>query len=286
MVIMRLFRQSGKFRFGSIITLLLILTAVLNRPLHDLLVGSDVNALAVGTFPIFADPSSDHLLGTDRYGRDVLGLVLMGLPISLAVAFSAGLVSTLIGTVVGLVAGYKSGRTDTALRTITDMFIVIPTLPLILIIARYTSSLGVVQLSVILAAFSWPFAARVIRAQVLSLRQRPYVELSRMTNQNDARIILGDILPNMAPFVAIGFASASVGSALALVGLTVLGLGPSNQMDLGRLISDALGWGVISLGKEIIFIVPVFLLTMLFLGLALMSQGMDEFFNPRLQGAA
>ncbi len=286
MVVARLFRQSGKFRIGSILTLLLIITAVLSKPLHNLFVGSDVNPLAVGTFPIFADPSRDHLLGTDRYGRDVLGLVLLGLPISLTVAFTAGLVSTVIGTLVGLMAGYKSGKTDTTLRTITDMFIVIPTLPLILIMARYTSDLGVVQLSVILAAFSWPFAARVIRAQVLSLRERPYVELSRMTNQNDAKIIVGDILPNMAPFVAIGFASASVGSALALVGLTVLGLGPSSQVDLGRLISDALGWGVISLGKEIIFIAPVFLLTMLFLGLALMSQGMDEFFNPRLRGAA
>jgi peptide/nickel transport system permease protein len=285
MVIVRLLRQSGKFRAGAVITVLLIAVALLKVPIYAWRVG-DVDPLAVGSFPIFQDPSREHLLGTDRYGRDVLGLVLTGLPISLAVAFTAGLVSTLIGTVVGLVAGYRAGKTDTTLRTITDMFIVIPTLPLILILARYTSDLGVVQLSVILAAFSWPFAARVIRAQVLSLRQRPYVELSRMTNQSDARIIAGDILPNMAPYVAIGFASSSVGSALALVGLTVLGLGPSNQMDLGRLISDALGWGVISLGKEIIFVAPVALLTLLFLGLALMSQGMDEFFNPRLRGAA
>jgi peptide/nickel transport system permease protein len=90
----------------------------------------------------------------------------------------------------------------------------------------------------------------------------------------------------MAPFVAIGFAQASVGSAFALVGLTVLGLGPSSQMDLGRLISEALGYGVISLGKEIIFIAPVVLLILLFYGLALISQGMEEFFNPRLKGSA
>jgi peptide/nickel transport system permease protein len=87
----------------------------------------------------------------------------------------------------------------------------------------------------------------------------------------------------MAPFIAIGFAQASVGAAFALVGLTILGLGPSSQMDLGRMISEALGYGVISLGKELIFAVPVLLLVMLFLGLALISQGMEEFFNPRLR---
>jgi peptide/nickel transport system permease protein len=172
------------------------------------------------------------------------------------------------------------------LRTITDMFIVIPTLPLIIILAANTRNLGSVKLALVLALFSWPVAARVIRSQVLSLRERPYIELSKMTNLSDREIIVGDILPNMAPYVAIGFAQASVGSAFALVGLTVLGLGPSSQMDLGRIISEALGYGVISLGKELIFVAPVMLLILLFLGLALVSQGMEEFFNPRLRGQA
>ncbi len=152
-----------------------------------------------------------------------------------------------------------------------------------IILAANTRNLSSLRLALVLAIFSWPFAARVIRTQVLSLRERPYVELSKMTNLSDREIITGDILPNMAPYVAIGFAQASVGSAFALVGLTVLGLGPSSQMDLGRMISEALGYGVISLGKELIFVVPVVLLILLFLGLALISQGMEEFFNPRLR---
>ncbi|MGC4192619.1 MAG: ABC transporter permease [Thermomicrobiales bacterium] len=283
MALMRLFRESGKFRFGASVTLLLVILALLHQPIIDWRLG-DVDPLKVGSFPIFASPSWDHWLGTDRYGRDVFALVMMGLPVSLTVAFLAGGVSTVIGAIVGFTAGYKGGKTDTVLRTITDMFIVIPTLPLIIILARYTSNLGSLQLAVILAVFSWPFAARVIRTQVLSLRERPYVELSKMTNMKDREIIFGDIFPNMAPYVAIGFASASVGSALALVGLTVLGLGPSNQMDLGRLISDALGWGVISLGYYQIFLAPVVLLILLFVGLAWMSQGMEEYFNPRLRG--
>jgi peptide/nickel transport system permease protein len=274
MVFVRLYRESGKFRIGVIITLILILLAVFHQPLLRLIVG-DVEPMKVGSYGIFLDPSSDHWLGTDRFGRDVLGLVLIALPVSLTVAFLAGALSTVIGAVVGMVAGYKGGRTDSILRTITDMFIVIPALPLIIVLAANTRNLGSLRLALVLALFSWPFAARVIRTQVMSLRERPYVELSRMTNLSDRQIIVGDILPNMAPFIAIGFAQASVGAAFALVGLTILGLGPSSQMDLGRMISEALGYGVISLGKELIFAVPVLLLVMLFLGLALISQGME-----------
>ncbi len=285
MVFVRLFRESGKFRLGVIITLGLIVLALLRDPLLRLAIG-DVDPMKVGSFGIFVDPSSDHWLGTDRFGRDVLGLVLIALPVSLTVAFLAGALSTVLGAVIGMVAGYKGGRTDSTLRTITDMFIVIPTLPLIIILAANTRNLGSLRLALVLALFSWPFAARVIRTQVMSLRERPYVELSRMTNLSDRQIVFGDILPGMAPFVAIGFAQASVGAAFALVGLTILGLGPSSQMDLGRMISEALGYGVISLGKELIFAVPVILLILLFLGLALISQGMEEFFNPRLRSQA
>jgi len=285
MAVVNLFRESGKFRLGVVITLLLIIIGVLRTPLLRLAIG-DTDPMAVGSFGIFLDPTRDHPLGTDRFGRDVLGLVLIALPVSLLVAFLAGAISTILGVLVGFVSGYKGGRTDSVLRTLTDMFIVIPTLPLIIILAANTRNLGSVKLALVLAAFSWPFAARVIRSQVMSLRERPYVELSRMTNLSDREIIVGDILPNMAPYVAIGFAQASVGAAFALVGLTVIGLGPSSQMDLGRMISEALGYGVISLGKELIFIVPVVLLILLFLGLALISQGMEEFFNPRLRSQA
>lgn len=285
MVFVNLYRESGKFRLGAVITLMLIVIGVLRTPLLTLVVG-DTDPMAVGSFGIFLDPTRDHLLGTDRFGRDVLGLVLIALPVSLTVAFLAGALSTVLGVIVGFVSGYKGGRVDSVLRTLTDMFIVIPTLPLIIILAANTRNLSSLKLALVLAAFSWPFAARVIRSQVLSLRERPYVELSKMTNLSDREIIVGDILPNMAPYVAIGFAQASVGSAFALVGLTVIGLGPSSQMDLGRMISEALGYGVISLGKELIFVVPVALLILLFLGLALISQGMEEFFNPRLRSQA
>lgn len=285
MAIARLWRASGTFRLGLVITGTLITIGLLHNVLITVILG-DTDPLRTGSFGIFEDPSREHWLGTDRYGRDVLGLVLNGLPISLSVAAIGGAISTVLGAIVGFVAGYKGGRIDAILRTFTDMFLVIPTLPLILILAAYARNMSIPQLAFVLAMFSWPFAARVIRTQVLSLRERPYIELSRMTNLSDREIIFQDILPNMLPYLGIGFATASVGTAFALVGLTLLGLGPSNVLDLGTLISLAQGWGVLSLGKWPIFAAPVTLLVLLFLGVALINQGMEEFYNPRLRSEA
>ena len=260
--------------------------ALLHQLIIQLVIG-DTEPLATGSFAIFLSPVWEHPLGTDRFGRDVLALVLVGLPNSLIVAGIAGVISTMIGIVVGFTAGYKGGRIDAALRTFTDMFLVIPTLPLIIILAAYVQQVTIAQLAIILAVFSWPFAARVIRAQVLSLRERPYIELSKMTNMSDREIIVGDILPNMLPYIGIGFATSALGAAFALVGLEVIGLGPggSDTMDLGLLINFAQQWGVLSLGKWAILAAPVTLLVLLFFGVVLINQGLEEFYNPRLRAA-
>jgi peptide/nickel transport system permease protein len=283
----RVWRSSIKFRVGVTITVALIALGLVHRLLVYLAIGA-TDPLTTGSFGIFLNPSREHLLGTDRFGRDVLALVLVGLPNSLIVAGIAGLLATVIGVAVGFTAGYKGRRTDATLRTLTDMFLVIPTLPLIIILAAYVQQVSVPQIALILAVFSWPYAARVIRAQVLSLRERPYIELAKMTNMTDREIIVGDILPNMLPFIGIGFAASALGAAFALVGLEVIGLGPggSNTMDLGLLINFAQQWGVLSLGKGAILAAPVALLVLLFFGIALINQGLEEFYNPRLRGAA
>ena len=283
MALARIWRSSGKFRVGAVITLLLIATALLHNLLIRLVIG-DTEPLQTGSFANFLNPSREHPLGTERFGRDVLGLVLVGLPNSLLVAAIAGCISTVIGVVIGFFAGYKGGKVDATLRTFTDMFLVIPTLPLIIILAAYVKHVSIAQIALILALFSWPFAARVIRSQVLSLRERPYVELAKITNMRDWEIIFQEILPNMLPYIGIGFATSALGAAFALVGLEIIGLGPSDTMDLGLLINFAQQWGVLSLGKWAIFAAPVGLLVLLFFGVVLINQGLEEFYNPRLRG--
>ncbi len=283
MAFFSMWRQSGQFRFGLVVLLLLIVTALAHRWLITLILG-DTDPREIGSFGILESPSREHWLGTDPYGRDWLAMNLLGLPSSLTVAGIAGLISTFLGGLVGFVSGYKGGRVDAVLRTMTDMLLVIPTLPLILILGAYARGLSVVELALVLSAFSWPFAARVIRSQVLSLRERPYVELSKMTNLKDREIIVQDIMPNLLPYLGIGLATSSVGAAFALVGLTIIGLAPSGVLDLGTLLSLALEWGALSLGKWPLFFAPMSLLVLLFLGAAFVSQGLEEFYNPRLRG--
>lgn len=283
MALVNIWRQSGQFRFGVTILVLLIAAGLAHRWLITLLIG-DTDPRQLGAFGILEDPSREHWLGTDPYGRDWLAMNLLGLPSSLAVAGIAGLISTIVGAVVGFVSGYKGGKVDATLRTATDMLLVIPTLPLILTLGAYARGLSVVELALVLSVFSWPFAARVIRSQVLSLRERPYVELSKMSNLRDREIILQDILPNMLPYLGIGLATSSVGAAFALVGLTIIGLAPSGVLDLGTLLSLALEWGSLSLQKWTLFFAPMTLLILLFLGAAFISQGLERFYNPRLRG--
>ena len=167
---------------------------------------------------------------------------------------------------------------------VTDILIVVPTFPLIMVLAAYARALSTVELALAISIFAWAASARVIRTQVLSLRERPYIELSRMTNMSDREIIVQDILPNMIPYLGINLAQATISSAFALVGLTVLGLAPRGLTDLGALVNLSLSWAVLSLGNWWIFAAPVAVLTALFFGLAMMNQGMEEFYNPRLRG--
>jgi peptide/nickel transport system permease protein len=163
------------------------------------------------------------------------------------------------------------------------MFLVIPTLPLLLALAAYAKSVSLPEVALMLSIFSWPFPARVIRSQVLSLRERPYVELAKLSKESDFTIIFQQLLPNLLPYIGVGFASAALGAIFALVGLEVIGLGPTSTMDLGLLINLAINWGVLTMGAWTIFVAPIVLLVLLFLSLNLMNLGLEEFFNPRLR---
>jgi peptide/nickel transport system permease protein len=198
----------------------------------------------------------------------------------------AGLLSTAIGVVIAFVAGYKGGKTDSVLRTVMDMFLVVPSLPLLLILSAYMRRVSLVQIAVLLAIFSWPFAARTIRSHVLSLRSRPYVDLAKVTDCSDTEIIFQDLVPNLLPYIGVGFANAAVGAIFALVGLEVIGLGPANTVDLGMMINFAVTWGALSLGAWPLFVAPIVLLSVLFMAVTMVNIGMEEVYNPRLRAVA
>jgi peptide/nickel transport system permease protein len=196
----------------------------------------------------------------------------------------AGTLATAIGIVVGFFAGYHGGWADSTLRSFTDMILVIPTFPILVTLSAYIKGLDVVSMAILLAAFSWPFSARTIRAQVLSLRERGYVDLARVSGLSSMGIIFQEILPNLLPYLGVALAVSTVGAILAEVGLEVIGLGPGNVATLGLMINWAIGWGAMSLGKWHLIAAPAGALVLLFFALNLMNIGLEEAFNPRLKG--
>jgi peptide/nickel transport system permease protein len=166
------------------------------------------------------------------------------------------------------------------------MFLVVPSFPLLLTLSAYVRNVSLLDVGILLSLFSWPFAARTIRSQVLSLRSRPYVELARVNQLNDFEIIFQELLPNLLPYIGVGLATASLGAIFALVGLEVIGLGPGNIIDLGLMINWAISWGALSLGAWPIFVAPVLLLSLLFIAVNLINIGLEEIYNPRLRGTA
>jgi peptide/nickel transport system permease protein len=280
-----LWSSSRKVQAGVLILAFFILVAILHQPLSAL-IGHGRDPLALSEAAAWQMPNGEHWLGTDRYGRDILAMTVTGLTASLEVGAIAGLLSTIFGVIVAFVGGYKGGRLDSILSGTTDVFLVVPSFPLLITLSAYTSRVSLFSVAVILAIFSWPFAARTTRSQVLSLRSRPYVELAKVTKLNDFEIIFQELLPNLLPFIGVGFASASLGSIFALVGLEVIGLGPSGILDLGQMLNWSQGWGALSLGAWPIFVAPVFVLTLLFFSVNLINIGLEEVYNPRLRKTA
>jgi peptide/nickel transport system permease protein len=281
----KLWGASTKFQMGATILGVLIVLAVLH-PFFSWVIGGGVNPIDLGAYDRWEVPNSYHWLGTDRYGRDLMAMALQGLAISLEVAAVAGLLSTAFGVIIAFVAGYKGGMIDAVLRTTTDMFLVVPSFPLLITLSAYVRSVSILTVALMLAIFSWPFAARPIRSYVLSLRNRPYVELARVTNLNDVQIIFQELVPNLLPYIGVGFANAALGAIFALVGLEVIGLGPGNIIDLGLMINWSISWGAMSLGAWPIFVAPVILLSLLFIAVNLVNIGLEEIYNPRLRSTA
>lgn len=278
-----LWRDSAFFRVGMIILLLLLLL-VASEPVLRVVILKGADPLEVGTGGVFEPRSWQHPLGTGRMGTDILVLTVMGLRYSLIIGALGGAIATALGIIVGFVAGYKGGWLDGVLRTGTDMVLVIPSFPILAVLSAYVVNLNVVLMSVLLAAFSWPFVARTIRSQVMSLRERPYIDLAKISNMGDLEIIFGEIVPNVLPYLGVVFANSVIGVILAEVGIELIGLGPPKLVTLGLLINWGLGWGMISLNKPDIIVVPATLLILLFMALNFINIGLENTYNPRLRG--
>ncbi len=233
----------------------------------------------------FREGSPAHPLGTESTGRDMLALVLVATPRSLKVGLIAATVGTLVGIILGFASGFLGGWLDTIVRILSDAWITIPGLAVLIVIASYVEEFDINSMALLIALFSWPGPTRVIRAQVLTMRERGYVQMAQLSGASTIQIMFLEMMPNLLPYLAATFTSAVSGAILAATGLELLGLGPTRIPTLGMTISNALRSSAILRGMWWWWGFPIIMLVLIFISLFLVTIGLDEIANPRLRGA-
>jgi ABC-type dipeptide/oligopeptide/nickel transport system permease subunit len=230
----------------------------------------------------FQPPGEGFILGTDQVGRDIYSQLIWGSRISLMVGLLASTFSVAIGTAIGLFSGYFRGPADSILMRITDLFITLPGLPFMLILAALIGR-SVWNIIFVIAITGWTSTARMVRSQTLSIKERPYVEAARSVGARDSHIIIRHILPNVFPLV---FANAIVGivdSILAESGLSFLGLGDPTKPSWGLILRYANEAGALATGRLWFIIPPGICIMLIAIGFAFSSYSLDQILNPRLR---
>jgi peptide/nickel transport system permease protein len=228
-------------------------------------------------------PSLSHWLGTTALGQDVFAQIVAGTTATLEIGAGAGLIATVISVVVGIGGGYAGGFVDETLSLLSNVVLVIPALPLIILIAAFVHASGVWPTVLVIAFVSWAASARVLRAQTLSVRNREYVLASRASGDRAWRIILVEILPNELPIIVSQFIFSMIFAILTEAGLAFLGLANFGQITWGSILYYAQNDEAMASGAWWWFVPPGACIALLGMGLALINFSLDEILNPRLR---
>jgi peptide/nickel transport system permease protein len=240
---------------------------------------------SIGSKALLAPPSLSHLLGTTQTGQDVFAQLVVGTRVSLAVGVISALLATLIAIAIGLSSALLGGLWDELLSMFTNVFLVIPALPLVIVLAGYLHGAGTLAVALVISITGWSWTARILRAQTLSLRQRDYVLAARAAGESTTRIITFEILPNEVPLIAAQFLITVLYAILTQAGLAFLGVGSVTTWSWGTMLYWAENAEALSLGAWWWFVPPGLALALLGTGLALLNFGIDEYANPRLREA-
>ena len=274
-VVRDLFRHDGRFAFGFCMILGIVLLALLYSfcP-YDLSIWN--------TVPRDQPPSAKYLLGTNSQGQDVFWYATAAIRNSLLIGIVAALLSRVIAVLVALIAGYRGGRTDRILMSINDSFVVLPLLPvLVLVASMLRGRMGILGLGVVLAVFGWAWDARLIRAQILSLREREFTKTAILSGMTSLRLVLGEHLPFVIPLImatAINNISFVIGTEIVLA---VFGLSSLETPTLGVMIYWSVSYQAMLLGIWWWLFTPVVICILLILSLYMLSVSISDFLDPR-----
>lgn len=242
---------------------------------------------AVGT-DLLAPPSGAHWLGTTQSGQDVLSQLLIGTRPTVLIGFLAGTIATVLSVVIGITAGYIGGLVDDLLSLVTNVFLVVPSLPLLIVLGAYlpqgTGSNPFV-IALIISVTGWAYGARVLRAQTLSMRRRDFVESARVIGEPRRRIIAAEILPNLAAIVTSSFLFTVLYAIGTYVALAFLGVVDVSHWSWGTILFWSESQNAAQVNAWWWFVPPGLAIALLGTSLALINFGIDEFINPRLRSA-
>ncbi|MDS2173918.1 ABC transporter permease [Nesterenkonia sp. CL21] len=273
--LLRTLGRNGKAVVGLSILLIFLVLALLAPVLYP----DDPSRIVSGGAQ---SPSAEHLLGTTAKGQDVLALTLWGSRPSLLVGFIVGTAATAIGMVIGLISAYFGRVVDETLSLLTNIFLLIPGLPLLVVLAAFLPQ-GLGTVIVVLIITGWAGTARVLRSQALSIRGKDYIDAAVVSGERTTRIAVRDMLPNMASIVMTTLLGSVIGAIGAQAGLEFLGLGDANTISWGNNLYWANTDGSLMLGQWWIFLPSGLAIALVAFALALCNYAVDELTNPRLR---
>lgn len=232
---------------------------------------------------VFTPPSFHLPLGTDNFGRGVLTELMFGTRNSLIIGVLAGAIAVVIGVVLGTLAGVTGGILEEGLMALTNIIIAIPALIVLILLSYALHSRSTFTMGLIIGVTSWPWTARAVRAQAASLRSREHVDIARLSGAGTVRLIALEIVPYMLSYVVMAFVLQLASAILTEAGLSLLGLGPSNNVSLGLMLHWALLFESVRTGAWWAFLPPTLMLTLIAFSLLMIQSSLDEVFNPRLR---
>lgn len=281
---MTVFLRSWKVRVGLTLLGFFAILAVFGPWLTEHVVGIDPRANDISA--IAAPPGGDHLLGTTQFGQDVLAQTIEGARGSLFVGVLAAAIGTALAIAVGVTSGYFGGAVDNVLNLVTNIVLVLPGLPLLLIIAGYLQGTGLWVIALVIGLLGWPGGARTLRAQSMSIAGRDFLVAMRMLGEKRRRLVFFEVLPHLSGLIASMFLHAMIGGIMAEAGLAFLGITDSSAVSWGTMIQAAQQQSAVLRGLWWWFVPPGLCIALIGTAAALVNFGVDELANPKLRVAS
>ncbi|MBQ7164489.1 MAG: ABC transporter permease [Clostridia bacterium] len=233
-------------------------------------------------YNILAKPSGEHLLGTDELGRDLMRRLIAGSRSVLSIAFLTGLFTVTIGVVLGMVSGLLGGWADKLIMLVTNLFMTVPTFPIMLVLAQVTTITDTVLFSLLLSVFSWAGLCRAIRSQIVSVKERDFIQICKVMNLSKAHIIFSELFPNIASYVVVNFIMIMRSAITASVGIMMLGVVAYDHTNWGAVLNSSQIY-IMNPDALLFWLSPILFIVVFQTGVILLANGLDVVLNPRLR---